>query len=134
MNHLECSNLDLRECNVIVLDKADEMLNMGFVEDVKVILEGAGSANNKKMKCLPFSAMTPPWVKEIRSRYQKNSLCMMLWEIRQAHALQPWSVTQQSSSIWTGCKTGNPRRHRRHRNLEGCVIILAISKEFVFTN
>ncbi|KAL3774193.1 hypothetical protein ACHAW5_000171 [Stephanodiscus triporus] len=74
MDHLERGNLDLRECNVVVLDEADEMLNMGFAEDVEVILEGAGSANDKKMQCLLFSATTPPWVKEIGSRYQKNAL------------------------------------------------------------
>jgi superfamily II DNA/RNA helicase len=74
MNHLECGNLDLRECNVIVLDKADEILNMGFAEDVEAILEGAGSANDKKMQCLLFLATTLPWVKEIRSRYQKMPL------------------------------------------------------------
>ena len=74
MDHLERGNLDLRECQTVVLDEADEMLNMGFAEDVEVILEGAGSANDEKMQCLLFSATTPPWVKEIGSRYQKNAL------------------------------------------------------------
>ncbi|KAL3817606.1 hypothetical protein ACHAXA_006495 [Cyclostephanos tholiformis] len=74
MDHLQRGNLDLRECNVVVLDEADEMLNMGFAEDVEVILEGAGSANDKKTQCLLFSATTPPWVKEIGSRYQNNAL------------------------------------------------------------
>ncbi len=74
MDHLDRGNLDLRECNVAVLDEADEMLNMGFAEDVEVILEGAGSANDEKMQCLLFSATTPPWVKEIGSQYQKDAL------------------------------------------------------------
>merc|ERR1719282_820520 len=50
------------------------MLNMGFAEDVEVILEGAGSANNEKMQCLLFSATTPPWVREIGSQYQRDAL------------------------------------------------------------
>ncbi|KAL7554338.1 hypothetical protein ACHAWF_018196 [Thalassiosira exigua] len=74
MDHLNRGNLDLRECQVAVLDEADEMLNMGFAEDVEVILEGAGSANDDKMQCLLFSATTPPWVREIGSRYQTDAL------------------------------------------------------------
>lgn len=74
MDHLDRGNLDLRECDVVVLDEADEMLNMGFAEDVEVVLEGAGSANDQKMQCLLFSATTPPWVKEIGSQYQKDAL------------------------------------------------------------
>eukprot|EP00579_Thalassiosira_antarctica_P005142 CAMPEP_0201888666 /NCGR_PEP_ID=MMETSP0902-20130614/28149_1 /ASSEMBLY_ACC=CAM_ASM_000551 /TAXON_ID=420261 /ORGANISM="Thalassiosira antarctica, Strain CCMP982" /LENGTH=898 /DNA_ID=CAMNT_0048418983 /DNA_START=122 /DNA_END=2819 /DNA_ORIENTATION=- len=74
MDHLNRGNLDLRECDVVVLDEADEMLNMGFAEDVEVILDGAGSANDHKMQVLLFSATTPPWVREIGSQYQKNAL------------------------------------------------------------
>eukprot|EP00577_Skeletonema_sp_RCC1716_P010299 CAMPEP_0113399678 /NCGR_PEP_ID=MMETSP0013_2-20120614/15682_1 /TAXON_ID=2843 ORGANISM="Skeletonema costatum, Strain 1716" /NCGR_SAMPLE_ID=MMETSP0013_2 /ASSEMBLY_ACC=CAM_ASM_000158 /LENGTH=858 /DNA_ID=CAMNT_0000284625 /DNA_START=84 /DNA_END=2661 /DNA_ORIENTATION=+ /assembly_acc=CAM_ASM_000158 len=74
MDHLDRGNLNLAECNVVVLDEADEMLNMGFAEDVEVILEGAGDENDKKMQCLLFSATTPPWVKQIGSRYQTDAL------------------------------------------------------------
>jgi len=74
MDHLDRGNLDLRECDVAVLDEADEMLNMGFAEDVEVILEGAGGANDEKTQCLLFSATTPPWVRQIGSRYQKDAL------------------------------------------------------------
>ena len=48
------------------------MLNMGFAEDVEVILDGMGSANNQKTQCLLFSATTPPWVKEIGKSYQED--------------------------------------------------------------
>ena len=74
MDHLDRGNLNLSECHVAVLDEADEMLNMGFAEDVEVILEGAGSENDQKMQCLLFSATTPPWVREIGSRYQTDAL------------------------------------------------------------
>jgi ATP-dependent RNA helicase DDX21 len=50
------------------------MLNMGFAEDVEVILEGIGSANKQKTQCLLFSATTPPWVKNIGRQYQENVL------------------------------------------------------------
>ena len=72
MDHLERGNLDLSECDVVVLDEADEMLNMGFAEDVEVILKDVGSKNTEKTQCLLFSATTPPWVKEIGRQYQSD--------------------------------------------------------------
>ena len=72
IDHINRGNLDLSECEVAILDEADEMLNMGFAEDVEVILEGIGSANEHKTQCLLFSATTPPWVKNIGKQYQED--------------------------------------------------------------
>jgi len=74
IDHLNRGNLDLSECNIVVLDEADEMLNMGFADDVETILEGVGSRNPEKTQCLLFSATTPSWVKEIGRKYQENVL------------------------------------------------------------
>ena len=74
IDHIERQNLDLSECNIAVLDEADEMLNMGFAEDVERILDGIGSSNAEKAQCLLFSATTPPWVKGIGRQYQKDVL------------------------------------------------------------
>ena len=74
IDHIERRNIDFSECNIAVLDEADEMLNMGFAEDVERMLDGIGSANEEKTQCLLFSATTPPWVKEIGRRYQKDVL------------------------------------------------------------
>lgn len=52
----------------------DEMLNMGFADDVETVLEGVGSANDEKTQFLLFSATTPPWVKEIGRNYQQDAL------------------------------------------------------------
>jgi ATP-dependent RNA helicase DDX21 len=76
IDHLERGNLKLSECNLVVLDEADEMLNMGFSEDVETILEGVGANNDRKTQCLLFSATTPPWVKEIGKRYQEDVLAI----------------------------------------------------------
>jgi len=72
MDHMDRGNLDLSECNIAVLDEADEMLNMGFAEDVEVILEDVGVANEDTTQCLLFSATTPPWVKQIGAKYQTD--------------------------------------------------------------
>ena len=50
-----------------VLDECDEMLNMGFVEDVEKIL-GAGNVP-AAVQTLLFSATLPAWVKDITARF-----------------------------------------------------------------
>lgn len=77
MDHINRGNLSLTECHTVVLDEADEMLNMGFAEDVEDILEGVGCDNADKTQCLLFSATTPPWVKEIGKRYQSDDVVMI---------------------------------------------------------
>lgn len=72
MDHMDRGNLDLSECNIVVLDEADEMLNMGFAEDVEVILDDVGAANEQRTQCLLFSATTPSWVKNIGAKYQQD--------------------------------------------------------------
>lgn len=77
MDHIHRGNLSLSECRTVVLDEADEMLNMGFAEDVEDILEGVGCDNEEKTQCLLFSATTPPWVKEIGRKYQDDDVVMI---------------------------------------------------------
>ena len=74
IDHLERGTLDLSEVEVAVLDEADEMLNLGFSQDVETILEGAGSASDSKPQVLLFSATTPEWVIDIANNYQKDAL------------------------------------------------------------
>ena len=53
-----------------MLDECDEMLNMGFVDDVEMILNAGGSFEN--MQTLLFSATLPPWVKDITRRFLRK--------------------------------------------------------------
>lgn len=57
-----------------MLDEADEMLNMGFADDVETILSGLGDDNEDKSQVLLFSATTPSWVKNIGRQYQQDVL------------------------------------------------------------
>ncbi|KAG6478394.1 hypothetical protein ZIOFF_061836 [Zingiber officinale] len=68
-DHLERGTLDLRALSFRVLDEADEMLRMGFVEDVELILGKVEDAS--KVQTLLFSATLPDWVKEISARFLK---------------------------------------------------------------
>ncbi len=53
-------------CRARVLDECDEMLNMGFVDDVELILNHGGAGN---VQTLLFSATLPSWVKDITRRF-----------------------------------------------------------------
>lgn len=57
--------LDLTHLRVAVLDEADEMMRVGFCEDVEKLLEGGG----KKRQLLLFSATMPDWAHSIAKRF-----------------------------------------------------------------
>lgn len=68
-DHIERGNLDFSSLKFRVLDEADEMLRMGFVDDVELILGKVEDAS--KVQTLLFSATLPVWVKQIAARFQK---------------------------------------------------------------
>jgi ATP-dependent RNA helicase DeaD len=65
MDHLEKGTLDLSELKYLVLDEADEMLKMGFAEDVETIL--ADTPEDKQVAL--FSATMPAQIRRISERY-----------------------------------------------------------------
>ncbi|PIN09721.1 ATP-dependent RNA helicase [Handroanthus impetiginosus] len=68
-DHIERGNIDFSALKFRVLDEADEMLRMGFVEDVELILGKVEDAS--KVQTLLFSATLPDWVKRIAARFLK---------------------------------------------------------------
>jgi len=65
IDHLEKKTLDLSELRFLVLDEADEMLQMGFQEDVETIL--ATTPDTKQVAL--FSATMPAQIRRISKRY-----------------------------------------------------------------
>ncbi|HEX6878264.1 MAG TPA: DEAD/DEAH box helicase [Nocardioidaceae bacterium] len=65
MDHLEKGTLDLSELRFLVLDEADEMLKMGFQEDVETIL--ADTPEDKHVAL--FSATMPAQIRRISKKY-----------------------------------------------------------------
>src|SRR5215212_3792048 len=65
IDHLERGTLDLSRLDYLVLDEADEMLQMGFAEDVERIL--ADTPEYKQVAL--FSATMPPAIRKITSKY-----------------------------------------------------------------
>lgn len=68
MDHLRRRTLKLTTLKVLVLDEVDEMLDMGFREDIDIILETAP----KQRQTLLFSATMPKEIIEISKRYQTD--------------------------------------------------------------
>nr|WP_223627631.1 DEAD/DEAH box helicase [Microbacterium sp. EST19A] len=65
MDHLAKGTLDLSELKYLVLDEADEMLKMGFAEDVEQIL--AQTPSEKQVAL--FSATMPPQIRRLAQKY-----------------------------------------------------------------
>jgi ATP-dependent RNA helicase DeaD len=65
MDHLEKGTLNLSELRFLVLDEADEMLNMGFAEDVETIL--AETPSEKQVAL--FSATMPAQIRRLSKKY-----------------------------------------------------------------
>jgi ATP-dependent RNA helicase DeaD len=65
IDHLEKGSLDLTHLDYLVLDEADEMLQMGFAEDVERIL--ADTPEYKQVAL--FSATMPPAIRKITTKY-----------------------------------------------------------------
>lgn len=68
------NSLNLGEVEYLVLDEADQMLAVGFEEDVEVILEKLPSQRQNML----FSATMPTWVKKLARKYLENPLTIDL--------------------------------------------------------
>lgn len=69
-DHLERGALDLSKLRAAVLDEADEMLDMGFREDLEEILDATGEGR----RTLLFSATIPKPIVALAKRYQTDAL------------------------------------------------------------
>ena len=68
LDHLKRKTIDLENVNTIVLDEADEMLDMGFIQDIESIL---GYVKNRKQTLL-FSATMPKPILNISEKFMHN--------------------------------------------------------------
>lgn len=69
MDHMRRHTLKMDRVNMVVLDEADEMLNMGFREDIETILQGIPSEHQTAL----FSATMPQPILEITHTYQRDA-------------------------------------------------------------
>ena len=68
IDHIRRGSLDLDAIRTVILDEADEMLDMGFAEDIEGILEATPSTRQTVL----FSATLPPRIHALAKRYQRD--------------------------------------------------------------
>lgn len=68
LDHIKRQTLPLNNIKILVLDEADEMLDMGFIDDIEEIIKNTP----EKRQTLLFSATMPYEVKKMANRYLNN--------------------------------------------------------------
>ena len=69
MDHMRRHTMKLKDVKVLVLDEADEMLDMGFREDIETILQGMPEERQTAL----FSATMPEPILQITRKYQRDA-------------------------------------------------------------
>ena len=81
VDHIHRGSLDMSQLKAIVLDEADEMLNMGFREELEEILESAP----EERRTLLFSATVSKPIARLAENYQKDALRLNTITEREQH-------------------------------------------------
>lgn len=82
-DHLDRGSLDLSQIRTVVLDEADEMLDMGFREELEHLLDATPSETRRS---LLFSATIPSEIESLAKRYQKNAMRIATADTQVPHA------------------------------------------------
>ena len=116
MDHLEKGTLDLSELRYLVLDEADEMLNMGFAEDVETIL--AGTPDDKQVAL--FSATMPATIRKIARQHAPDAAEVTV----KAATRTATNVTQRYLYVAHSNKLDALTRILEVENFEGMIVFV----------
>ncbi|CAM9988704.1 unnamed protein product [Ectocarpus sp. 4 AP-2014] len=72
LDHVGRGTLQLSDAEFIILDEADQMLDMGFKEEMEKVFEACGEEGEKGRQMLLFSATMPLWVDKVVKEYMKE--------------------------------------------------------------
>ena len=94
---LRQGSLDLSTVRYLVLDEADAMLQMGFIEDVEALLQATPPARQTAL----FSATLPPAIRHLAARYMRDPLTVAIdGEVRTVpQTTQRYYVLQESAKV-----------------------------------
>ena len=81
-DHITRGALDMSELRAVVLDEADEMLDLGFREDLEFILDAAP----EERRTLLFSATVPKQIAQLAKTFQRNALRVAATNATEQHA------------------------------------------------
>ena len=121
IDHLEKGSLDLSNLQYLVLDEADEMLRMGFAEDVEKILEGTPDSKQVAL----FSATMPNSIRKIAQQYLNDPT-----EIRvKAKTTTSANITQRYMQVMHSHKLDAMTRVLEVENYDGIIVFVRTKKE-----
>lgn len=97
LDHLERGSLNLSRLKIVVLDEADEMLRMGFIEDVDTIL--AATPDSRQVAL--FSATMPPAIRKVAKRHLNKPVDITVEEeaLTVDHIQQRWLLVPQRHKL-----------------------------------
>lgn len=141
-DHLRRNRLDISELKVVVLDEADEMLNLGFREDMEFILK----TTPETRRTLLFSATFPRGIVALAKQYQQGAFRIEVAGDEGGHAdieyrairVAPGDVEHavvnvlrfyESPSALVFCNTRDAVRHLQAALLERGFSVVALSGE-----
>jgi len=111
MDHIRQGTFKIKEINCLVLDEADEMLNMGFLEDIEWIIDQL--PENKQM--VLFSATMPSEIRNIAKKYLNNPAEILIKSVKKETQL----ISQKFLYV------------QRHHKLDALKRILELNNEGV---
>ncbi|VFP78863.1 ATP-dependent RNA helicase DeaD [Candidatus Erwinia haradaeae] len=115
LDHLKRGTLDLSKLHGLVLDEADEMLRMGFIEDVETIMAQIPDNHQTAL----FSATMPDAIRRITKRFMKNPQ-----EIRIQSSVNTRPDISQSYWIVYGRKTDALTRFLEVEDFDAVIIFV----------
>ncbi|WP_166389229.1 DEAD/DEAH box helicase [Nocardioides ochotonae] len=121
MDHLDKGTLDLSELRFLVLDEADEMLNMGFAEDVETILAGTPADKNVAL----FSATMPAQIRRISKKYLNDPQEITV----KAKTGTASNITQRYLTVSYPQKVDALTRILEVENFEGMIVFVRTKNE-----
>ncbi|MDC5698026.1 DEAD/DEAH box helicase [Intrasporangium calvum] len=121
MDHLEKGTLDLSELRFLVLDEADEMLKMGFAEDVETIL--ADTPDDKQVAL--FSATMPAQIRRISKQHLTDPVEITV----KAKTTTAPNITQRHLVVSYPQKVDALTRILEVENFEGMIVFVRTKNE-----
>ncbi|WP_300681550.1 DEAD/DEAH box helicase [Nocardioides sp.] len=121
MDHLDKGTLDLSELKFLVLDEADEMLSMGFSDDIETIL--ADTPDDKQVAL--FSATMPSAIKRLTGRYLNNPKEVQVKSKTATNA----NITQRYMTVAYPQKVDALTRILEVENFEGMIVFVRTKAE-----